>query len=163
MFKKVMLATTAIVFSASAMASGVGFIDMEQVAKKSYSFQKLQKSIKSKFEPRQKTIIKLQKEFQDEQAKLIKDQAVMSKSAVNKAAGKLQKKAKHLQELQGSYQKDFIAQQNSATEKFLNQVRKAARKVALDAKLDAILPTNAAVFMASSTDYTKQVIKKLND
>ena len=162
MLKKAILTSTAVLFSASVMAGGIGFIDMEKVAKESYSFQKAQKSMKSTFEPRQKKILKLQKEFQKEQSKLIKNQAVMSKSALSKAAGELQKKAKGLQKMQGSYQKEFMAAQNKATKKFLDKVKSAARKVALSAKLDAIMPNNAVVFSASSTDYTKQVIKTLN-
>ena len=161
MLKKVGLVIASVVFSGSALAGGLGVVDMNKVVKSVPQVKVMQRAIQQKFQPRQKKIVAMQKKFQRTQAKLKKNQAVMSKSALNKAAQGLQAQAQGLQTAQMSFQKDLVAAQNGAMRKFFAQVKLVAAKLAAKKKLDAILPANGLLYSAPGVDFTKQVINAL--
>lgn len=162
MLKKIGLAVSALVFSSSVMAGGLGVVNMDKVVKSVPQVKAMQKAIQAKFQPKQKAIVAMQKKFQSTQAKLKKNQAVMSKSALNKAAQGLQMQARALQGAQMSFQKDLVAAQNAAMRKFFEQVRAVSAKLAVKNKLYAILPSNGLLYSAPAVDYTQQIIKALN-
>jgi outer membrane protein len=162
MLKKTTLAAISLAFAGGAMAGGYGVVNMDKVVKSVPQVKSMQTIIQKKFQPRQKKLMAMQKKFQALQQKLQKNQAVMSKSALQSAAQDLQKQGQALQVAQMAFQKEATAAQNTAMQKFFNQVKGEAAKIAASKKLDAILPANGLLYSSPSIDYTQQVIDALN-
>jgi len=162
MLKKITLAVISLAVAGGAMAGNYGVVNMDKVVKSVPQVKSLQQVIQKKFQPKQKKIMAMQKKVQALQTKLQKNQAVMSKSALQSAAQDLQKQAQNLQAAQVAFQKEVVAAQNTAMQKFFNQVKGAAAKIAASKKLDAIFPANGMLYSSDSIDYTQQIIDALN-
>ena len=162
MLKKIVLAMVSVAFAGAAAAGNFGVVDMDKVLKAVPQVKTLQTEIQKQFLPRQKEIIAMQKKFQDTQDKLKKNQAVMNQAALSTAAQDLQKQAEAIQTSQMTFQKDLVAAQNDAMQKFFEEVKSAAQKVATAKNLDSILPANGLLYSAPSIDCTNQIIEALN-
>jgi outer membrane protein len=162
MLKKMVLGIVSVVFAGGAVASNFGVVDMDRVLKAVPQVKTLQTEIQKKFLPRQKEIISLQKKFRADQDKLKKNQAVMNQAALSTAAQDLQKQAEAIQMSQMTFQKDLVAAQNDAMQKFFEQVKSASEKVAAAKNLELILPANGLLYSAPSVDCTPQIIEALN-
>jgi Skp family chaperone for outer membrane proteins len=162
MFKKITLAIITVVFASAAMAGNFGVVDMDRVVKAVPQVKAMQAAIQKKFLPKQKEIMAMQQKFQKDQEKFKKNQAVMSQPALSTAAQDLQKQAQTLQGAQMTFQRELVSAQNDAMQKFFEEVKLAAAKVAAAKNLDSILPENGLLYSAPGIDYTQQVIDALN-
>ncbi len=162
--KRVLLAAgiaLAAVFSANAVAAGVGVVDMQKVFKSAPELKQIQSNLSKKFSDKRAKLMEMVKTMQADQKQLQRNQSVMKKDEVKKLKQKIMALQGKLQMAQAKYQQAVIAAQAKVMSDFLGKLRGGAEKVAKKDNLDMVLVNTTVLYAKDSKDVTDQVISSL--
>lgn len=149
-------------FSAStAMAAGVGVVDMQKIFKNSAKVKAESAKLSKKFAVRRAGIMKMDQALQKTFADLQKNSAVMSKKQLAAKRMDAEKQEVAMRSAQQKFQADVLQAQNAAMASFMDKARLAAAKVASTKKLNIILLKNAVLYASGTTDITNAVMKQI--
>jgi outer membrane protein len=151
----------AAVFSASAMASGVGIVNMQKVFKSAPELKNIQANLGKQFAGQRAAMMKLVKALQSDQKQLQRNQSVMKKADVDKLKSKIINLQSKLQMGQAKYQQAVIAAQAKVMSDFLGKLRNSAKNVAQKDNLDMVLVNTTVLYAKESKDVTSQVLSSL--
>ena len=157
------IALACILFSNTAMAEKIGFINDPELAQKSTALQGLQMQrdkilavLKVDLEKELNDILQQKQKLEEESAKLSKAEVGKRLDAIDKAEKDLQARA---QEAAAELQKNFVEAALSFKEKAINPVIKDLAK---ENKFDAILNAANAFYVDEELNVTEEAIKRVN-
>ncbi len=139
----------------------IGVLDLPSVLKQSPKMQAVGDKLKAKFKPRQDAIMQQAKQLKTEQAKLKKDEAVMSKSDLAGLQDKIVKDQRKLRQMQEDFVQDAKMAQSQAMQKILTKVDDAVKQIATAGHYDLIMQKDSVAYASARVDITPQVVKEL--
>lgn len=147
--------------SLNTYATGVGVLDMEKVFASSPQVKTINADLKSQFADKKKSLDAMGQTLQTDMQNYQKNKSVMSKESLTALEQKIVGEQRSLQQAGIQFQKDVYAAQSTKTKAFLNQVKDVVKTIAIDKKLDIVLPKGTLLYSNSSLDVTPDVIKAL--
>ena len=158
--KKIVLiaAAVATAFSVSAMAGGVGVVDMKKIFSTSPEVKSIKAELTKKFDPEKTKLEVMGKDLQANIAKYQKNKEVMNKKDLGMLESTITNQEEKFRDAQGKFQQDVYQAQNERLNQFMTSVKAAVAKVAQKNKLDLVLPDNDVLYQSNSMDITQQVM-----
>jgi outer membrane protein len=153
-----------LVLPASAFATEVGYVDMQQILEKSKLGAKVQSELRKDFEPKAKPIGAEEQELRQLQETLTREAALMSKDQAAKKEAELKKRIQAYEKTAGAFQQELMKAQQEKGREVLVPARKAVDAVAKKRKLGVVLERNMAglVFVDPGLDITDEVIRQMD-
>ncbi|MBS0358540.1 MAG: OmpH family outer membrane protein [Proteobacteria bacterium] len=144
---------------AVAEAVKIGVVDVQAIVQQSEKAKVIRDKLKAQFKSREQEIMAAEKKFQDDVAKLKRNDSVMSQPEKTKMEQMAYDEKRNLQRLEEDYQQDLNFAQNKAMESFFAELKKSIDKVAKDGNYDLVLQRGAVPYANPRIDITAQVLK----
>ena len=138
----------------------VGFVDAGKVLEEAPQAEDARSRLEKEFAPRDRTLIKTQKEIRDLEDKLVRDGAVMSESERTRVERDLRARKRDLKRQQDEFRDDLNLRRNEELQKLQRQVFEAIQRLAKQDKYDLIVG-DGVIFASSRVDVTSKVIDYL--
>lgn len=167
MFKKlsslvVLCLLAASVQAAETPALKIGVINVPEILKSSSDMQKMNETLRTQFEPRQKKIVELQKSLTEKETKLKRDATIMSQSERVALQDDIAAMQRDLRRQQEDFMQDARAEEKKTMDTILTRVNSAVQDIAEKEHYDLILQRSTVAFASQRADLTQEVLKKLN-
>jgi Skp family chaperone for outer membrane proteins len=146
--------------NAFAINGKIGVVDSQKISTSPKAVQ-LQKSLQEQFEPKWVKITEKQKTLHEMAAKMKRDNTIMRDSDKQSLQNKMTNTQKELVSMMDDFKKKFAQAQQSMTESFMADVKKAVAKVAKKNQLDFVVPKDFVLYAQNEMDITAQVEKIL--
>jgi outer membrane protein len=163
--KKFLIALSAAaicVFGMQAFADlKVGVLDLNKVMMDSPQLEVAKKSLKGKFDVREKEILAAQKAFQTDIEAFNKNSPTMKTDDQKATQQKIIAKQKELQEKQTKFQKDLSEEQNNVMKGVVKKIEEIVNNIAKDKKFDLIIVKGATAYNKPEFEVTEEVIKQM--
>lgn len=153
--------SVALIWSVTAVAQGVGVVDMRQIFQASPEVKQINARLQKQFTPQRDKIIKLGKSLQDNIKKLQRNQSVMSKKDMENLRNKIQNQQEQLRAEQQQFQQELFSAQNKEMGDFMSKVTTAVKSVATKEELGLVLPKDTVLYAKNGKDITSSVISAL--
>ena len=139
-----------------------GVVDMQNVFQNAAQVKKINATLKTQFKAQKEEIDTMGKQLQGDMQKYEKDKTIMSASHLTSLQEKITQEETTLRNAQTKFQQDLFQAQNQAMMNFMNQLRNVIKSIAIEKKLDVVLPKNTILYSKDSTDITAQVVNELS-
>jgi outer membrane protein len=163
--KKLLLVVSAIslfVFGTVAFAEmKIAVLDLNKVMMDSPQLETAKTKLKSRFDKREKGILKAQKAFQSDIEKFNKESPTMKDDAQKAAQQKIIDQQKNLQDMQTKFQNDLNAAQGVVMKDIVTKIEGLVKKIAEDKKFDLILAKAGTAYSKPGLEITAEVIKRM--
>lgn len=162
--KKMLLVLVAVlslslVFIPSAFAdTKIGVINLQDLLQKLPEMKQVGDSLKKQFGDREKQVVTAQESFKKDAGDFQRNNAVMSASDKQAAEQKLAKEEQDLQQMQASFQRDYMDAQNKAINQLLQDIKSVVQKVAVKDNYNLVLISASVAYADKSTDITDEVL-----
>jgi outer membrane protein len=162
--KKLLLALVAgLALSLSAITPAmadtkIGVINLQDLLPKLPEMKQASDNLKNTFSDREKQIIAAQNDFKKSAADYQKNSAVMSQSDRQAAEQKLAQSEQNLQQMQASFQHDYMDAQSKAINKLMTDLKAVVQKVAIKDKYSVVLISASVAYSDPSLDITNEVL-----
>jgi outer membrane protein len=154
------LALTAMVASASAQDSKIGYINTQRITTESAIAKAAQVKLEQEFSRRGKELGDLQAALKTFSEKFERDTPTMTESQRGSRQKEFAELNRDFQRKQREYQEDLNGRRNEELQQVLDKANKAVRVVAEAEKYDLVI--QEVVYSNSKHDITEKVLKILN-
>jgi len=153
-----------LVLPGTALATDIGYVDMEQVLQKSKLGAKAQAELRKAFEPKAKPIGEEEQAIRQLQETLQRDAALMSKDQVAKKESEIKQRIAAYEKTAGAFQQELMKVQQEKGREVMGPAQKAVDAVAKQKKLSVILERSMSglVYLDKGLDITPDVIKAMD-
>jgi outer membrane protein len=161
--RKMALVVAAVVTfcSVSALAGGVGVVDMKTIFSTSPKVKSIKADLTKQFNPEKTKLETMGQALQASVAKYQKDQVTMTAKDKTTAEASLTAQETAFRTAQEKFQQDVFNAQNKSLETFMDSVKAAVKAVAEKDKLDLVIPSNDVLYTKNETDITKDVLDNM--
>lgn len=139
----------------------IGFVNIPAVLEKAPQAEKAKKRLELEFSPRDKQLAAQQKEIQNMDEKMAKDQAIMGESARTNLEKDILNKKRDVKRAQQEFSEDFNIRRNEELSKLQRRIIEAIREIAKTQNFDLLL-TDGVIYASDTIDITSQVQQKLS-
>lgn len=148
----------------SALASEIGYVDMQRVLEESALGKTAQANLQERFGEEQRAFAEEEAAIRQLQQKLERDKPLMSKAQVEKTEQEIQSRIKQFEQDFAKIQQQLAQAQQQEGQKILKPARDAVISVAKQRKIDAVFEANQAgvVYLDEDGDITDAVIKAMD-
>ena len=157
----VVVAAFVAVSSMSALASGIGVVNMKTIFSTSPKVKEIKTDLTKQFNPEKTKLEEMGKTLQADIAKYQKNQTVMDKKDKAAMEASITGQETTFREAQAKFQQDVFAAQNKSLATFMDSVKAAVKVVAEKDKLDLVIPSNDVLYSKDKTDITKDVLDNM--
>lgn len=149
---------------AAALASEIGYVDMQRVLEESDLGKAAQANLEEQFGDEQQAFAREEAEIRQMQQALERDKPLMSEAQLEKKESELRSRIKQFEEDFTQIQRQLARAQQQEGSKILQPARDAVVSVAKKRKLDAVFEANQSgvVYLDDEGDITDEVIKTMN-
>ncbi len=150
--------------STSALASEIGYVDMQRVLEDSALGKTAQANLQERFGDEQQAFAEEEAAIRQLQQKLERDKPLMSTAQVEKTEQEIQSRIEQFEQDFAKIQQQLARAQQQEGQKILKPARDAVISVAKDRKIDAVFEANQAgvVYLDEDGDITDAVIKAMD-
>lgn len=138
----------------------IGFVNAARVLEQAPQADKARKALEKEFAPRDKAIVKMQKELKSLEDQLSRDAAVMSESKQRKLERDILSQKREIKRKKEEFREDLNIRRNEAFEKLRKRVFEVIVAIAEEKKFDLIV-SDGVVYASKRIDITKEVVDKL--
>ena len=138
----------------------IGFVNAAQVLEEAPQADAARAQLEEEFSPRDKEIIKSQKELRKLEEKLNRDGAIMSEGERVKLDRDVRSLKRDLKRAQEEFKEDLNIRRNEAFEKLRRRVFEVIVLIAEEQKFDLIV-SDGVVYASKQIDITNKVIQQL--
>ena len=161
MLKKVSLFCGLLLFANISVAElKIGVVNVPKVMEKAPQAEKAKKRLEKEFSPRDKQLVKQQKDIKKLEEKLTRDASVMGESERRKLERDIVSKKREATRSQQEFSEDFNLRRNEELGKLQRRIYEAIKAMAKEGKYDLIL-TDGVIHASDRIDVTAQVQEKL--
>ncbi len=148
----------------TALATDIGYVDMQQVLEKSKLGSRVQADLRKDFEPKAKPLGEEEQAIRQLQATLAKESALMSKDQAAKKEAEIKKRIQAYEKTAGAFQQELMKAQQEKGREVLGPAQKAVDAVAKEKKLSVVLERSMAgiVYLDKGLDITGEVVKQMD-
>ncbi len=139
----------------------IGVVNTARVLQEAPQARSSSKSLEAEFAPRERNLMKNQKKIKDEEARLLRDSAVMSESERRKSERDLLAMKRELKRSQDEFREDLNIRRNEEFGKLQHIISRIIDDLAKEKGFDLILGENV-IYATDSLDITKQILERLN-
>lgn len=139
----------------------IGFVNAAQVIEEAPQADLARKQLEKEFSPRDKEIIKEQKQLRKLEEKLSRDGPIMSENERVKLDRDIRTRKRELKRAQEEFREDLNIRRNEAFEKLRRRVFEVIVTIAEEQKYDLIV-SDGVVYASKQIDITKLIIQQLN-
>ncbi|MGD8570538.1 MAG: OmpH family outer membrane protein [Gammaproteobacteria bacterium] len=138
----------------------IGFVNAARVLEESPQADAARKKLEKEFAPRDKEIVKMQKDLKGLEDKLSRDGAIMSQSEQRKLERDVLAQKREIKRKKEEFREDLNIRRNEAFEKLRKRVFEVIVAIAEQKKFDLIV-SDGVVFASKRIDITNEVVEKL--
>jgi len=138
----------------------IGVVDLARVLEESPQAEAARSALEQEFAPKEREIIKLQKDIRNVDERLMRDGAIMSDGERAKLERQIIAKKRDMKRSQEEFRDDLNFKRNEVLEKLQRQVVSTIRAFAKEKKYDLLL-AEGVIFMSDKVDTTEQVLQRL--
>ena len=138
----------------------IGFVNAARVLEEAPQADVARKQLEKEFAPRDKAIVKMQKELKQIEEKLARDAAVMSESEQRKQERDVLSLKREIKRKKEEFREDLNIRRNEAFERLRKRVFEVIVAIAEQKKFDLIV-SDGVVFASKRIDITKEVVDQL--
>ncbi len=138
----------------------IGVVDLARVLEESPQAEAARSALEQEFAPKERDIIKLQKDIRNVDERLMRDGAIMSDGERAKLEREIIAKKRDMKRSQEEFRDDLNFKRNEVLEKLQRQVVSTIRAFAKEKKYDLLL-AEGVIFMSDKVDTTEQVLQRL--
>lgn len=159
-----LLLATSLILATSALASEIGYVDMQRVLEESALGQRAQANLQERFGEEQQAFAEEEAAIRQLQQKLERDKPLMSTAQVEKTEQEIQSRIEQFEQDFAKIQQQLVQAQQQEGQKILKPARDAVISVAKQRKIDAVFEANQAgvVYLDEDGDITEAVIKAMD-
>jgi len=139
----------------------IGFVNAAQVLEDAPQADVARKQLEKEFSPRDKGIIKEQKQLRKLEEKLSRDGPIMSENERIKLDRDIRTRKRELKRAQEEFREDLNIRRNESFEKLRRRVFEVIVTIAEEQKFDLIV-SDGVVYASKQIDITSSVIQQLN-
>lgn len=160
MIKRLLAVTSLVVaisWSVTAVAQGIGFVDIQQLFQDSSQIKQINANLEKKFLPQRERVIRLGRSLQDNINKLQRNEYVMSKKEVVDLRNSIEKQQNQLRKAQRQFQQGLFIAQNRAMADFMRKVAGVVEDIAKKENLNIVLLKDTVLYAKDGKDITSDV------
>jgi len=148
----------------AALATEIGYVDMQQVLEESNLGKAAQASLEEQFGDEQQAFAREEAEIRQMQQALQRDKPLMSEAQLEKKESELRSRIEQFEEAFTKIQRQLAQAQQQEGNKILKPARDAVIRVAKERNLGAVFEANQSgvVYLDDEGDITDEVIKTMN-
>jgi outer membrane protein len=146
---------------ASAVELKVAVVDLSKILASAPQVAAMRTKLQNQFDPRNKELMELGKTIQTEGEKYNKDSAVMKDQEKKDMQVKLTSQQKKFVEMQGSFQKDLMAEETKAMQEISKQIQEVVDGIAKKKGYNLVLAKGAVAYNDVSFEITDEVLSAL--
>lgn len=139
----------------------VGVINLQELLAKLPEMKQISDNLKKQFSDRETKLEQTQNNFKKDAEDFRRNNAVMSNADKQTAEQKLGQEQQDLQQLQASFQKDFMAAQNQAVNTLLTKIKGVVESVATKGNYSLILVSGSVAYSSKNMDVTQEILDQL--
>ncbi len=163
MLKQITILAATLLFSAATWADvKIGYVNLEAAVLKSSDGKKIEKSLKSFQQKKQKEITSMEKILESEKKSLDKKMALLSPEAKQQKFKGFQEKMLKYRELVGASQVELKKKETELTTPILKKMEKVIDGMAKKGNYTMILRAQQIIWGASGNDLTDELVKAYN-
>ncbi|MEA3639584.1 MAG: OmpH family outer membrane protein [Lamprobacter sp.] len=153
-----------LVLSTSALASEIGYVDMQRVLEESKLGKVAQANLQERFGDEQRSFAEEEAAIRQLQQTLERDKPLMSSAQVEKTEEEILSRIKQFEQDFAKIQQQLAQAQQQEGQKILKPARDAVISVAKKRKIDVVFEANQAgiVYLDEGGDLTDAVIKAMD-
>jgi outer membrane protein len=140
----------------------VGFVNASKVLEQAPQAEQARGALEKEFSPRDKAMVKSQKEIRDLEDKLTRDGAIMSESQQRKLEHDIVSRKRDLKRDQDAFREDLNIRRNEAFDKLRKRVYQVIVDIAKKENYDLIV-SDGVVFANDRIDITDKVVARLKE
>ena len=149
--------------AAAAAPMRFAVLDTRHVILNSDEGLRIQANLRKLSEARQAEFAQKDKELNDEQDKLRKEEkAKGSSDALDKRKAEFRQKVAMLQQAQLDFQRDMLSKENELTKPMIQKIGNIVKNIANQESFDLVVDKNAVVFFKNELDITERVLGLYN-
>ncbi|HHQ43124.1 MAG TPA: OmpH family outer membrane protein [Chromatiales bacterium] len=158
------LAGLALLAGAGAAAAEIkiGVVNPAVLLEKSPQAEAARKRLEREFAPRDRELVRRQKELRKLEERLARDGAVMSESERRKLEREIRSRRRDIKRAQDEFREDFNIRRNEEFGKLQRQVYRAIVSLAKEEKFDLILG-DGVLYAGKKVDITGRVLQRLKE
>ena len=161
--KKLLTATAlTLALAAPSFAANIAVVNLSKIAQGIPQSAEAQTKIKAEFEPRIKELQAIAKDFQDKEAKLKRDEALLTADQKRDAMRELEDIAADLKRKEQQLNQDSQRRQAEEGQKMIAVVQKAIGEIAKQKGYDLVIQNQAVIYAKPDADISDQVIKHMS-
>lgn len=145
---------------ASAAEAKIGFVDTARVLKQALQAEQARKKLESEFAPRDKKIIKMQKQLKDMEDELSKNVSVMSELVRKKKEREIISQKRDIKRAKEEFNEDLNLRRNEELTKLQKLVYETIVNLAREKNYDIILGDNV-LYSSKRVEITDDVLERL--
>lgn len=138
----------------------IGFVNVAKVLDDAPQAEDARQSLEREFAPRDRDLLKQQKEVRTLEDELIKNGAVMAERERERKESRIRSQKRELRRLQEEFREDLNLRRNQELAKLQRQVIEVIQQFAKDQKYDMIVG-DGVLYAGDRVDVTKKVIEQL--
>lgn len=155
------LAICCTAFSVSALADGIGVVDMKTIFSTSPKAKTIKETLTKQFNPEKAKLEKMSTTLQADIAKYQKNKDVMNKKDLATLEASITSQENAFRDAQAKFQQEVFNAQNQSLEQFMDSIKAAVKTVAEKDKLDLVIPSNDVLYTKNDKDITKDVLDNM--
>jgi len=155
------LLTFCLVLPTQAKELKIGFVNPIKILESAPQVQQANKRLEKEFAPRERTLTNNMKNVQRMEARLNKDETVMSRKEASRLKRDIVSKRRDAKRAQEEFQEDYNIRRSEELDKLQKKISKSIEALAKQDGYDFIL-SEGVVFASDRVDITDQVLKYLN-
>ena len=150
-------------FSFSVLSLSVGYVNLDEVLKKTKEGRSIQNKVKKEFEKRRSQIQKREKKIQEEKMKLDQEAGLLSDSERRKRAQKMQQQIVEFQQSVQTNQKELSEYEMRLVTNLVQKMEPIIGKIAEKKKISRVERLTENIFwVPSEYNLTSQVVQSYN-
>ena len=146
--------------NATAAELKVGFVNAAKVLEQAPQADAARAALEKEFSPRDKSLLKLQKEMRKLESRLTRDGAIMSESERRKLERDIVSRKRDIKREQEEFREDLNIRRNESFDKLRRRVYEVIVDIAKKEKYDLVV-SDGVVYAASRIDITDKVVARL--
>ncbi len=161
---RALLIIAALAAAMPALASKIGYVDMQRVLEDSDLGKAAQANLQERFSGEQQTFAREEAEIRQLQQTLERDRPLMSAAQVEKTEQEIATRIQQFEEAFAKIQQQLARAQQQEGQKILQPARDAVISVAKQRKISAVFEANQSgvIYLDDDGDITDDVIKAMN-
>ena len=140
----------------------IGIVNPAVLLEKSPQAEAARKRLEREFAPRDRELVRRQKELRKLEERLARDGAVMSEAERRKLEREIRSRRRDIKRAQDEFREDFNIRRNEEFGKLQRQVYRAIVSLAKEEKYDLILG-DGVLYAGKKVDITNRVLQRLKE